>query len=168
MQLEVRMDAIEQKSNADIILCSGVVIKEAIEAANNGHDTDLKANVISAIKNALPGKAEVDEIVRVSPFGKKKTHVKIVCSSVEVRKKLIAYARREKPDNIYFSEFLTSYRNGLFYSLRSLRNRFREKISAAYVRDGNIYYKLHDTDGFKNVRTQLDITNLEKKLTESE
>ena len=168
VQLETRVDAIEQKSNADVILCSGAVIKDVMEAMNSNHDSDLKENILSTIKRALPGKSEVDEIVRVSPFGKKKTHVKVVCSSIEVRKKLIAYARREKPENIYFSEFLTSYRNGLFYSLRSLRNRFRDRISAVYVRDGNIYYKLHDTDGFKSVRTQLDITNLEKKLTESE
>ena len=81
---------------------------------------------------------------------------------------MIASARREKPDNIYFSEFLTNFRNGLFYSLRSLRNRFRDRIAAVYIRDGNLFYKLNGIEGFKTVRTQLDITKLEKKLTESE
>ena len=169
VDLETRVDAIEQKSNANILLCSGPVITEAIESISNNPENDLKDKIVSAIRDKCPGViSEVSDIVRVSPYGKKKTHVKVVCSSVQVRKKMIASARREKPDNIYFSEFFTNYRNGLFYSLRSLRNRFRNKISSVYIRDGNISYKLNETEGFKNVRTQLDVTKLEKKLTGSE
>ena len=169
VDLETRVDAIEQKSNAGILLCSGPVITEAIESIGNNPESDLKDKIISTIRDKCPGViSEVGDIVRVSPYGKKKTHVKVVCSSVEVRRKMIASARRGKPDNIYFSEFLTNYRNGLFYSLRSLRNRFRNKISAVYIRDGNIFYKLSETEGFKTVRTQLDVTKLEKKLTGSE
>ena len=129
---------------------------------------NLKDKLISAVEEALPGTAQFGDIVRVSLHGKQKTHVKVFCSSVEVRKRVIATARRRKPDNIYFSEFLTNYRNRMFYSLRSLRNRFRDKISSVYIRDGNIFYKLSDTAGFKTVRTPLDITALEKKLTGTE
>ena len=167
--LETRVDAIEQKSNANIILCSGSIIKEVIETVNNDPDSNnLKDKLISAVEEALPGTAQFGDIVRVSLHGKQKTHVKVFCSSVEVRKRVIAAARRRKPDNIYFSEFLTNYRNGMFYSLRSLRNRFRDKISSVYIRDGNIFYKLSDTAGFKTVRTPLDITALERKLTGTE
>ena len=169
VELESRVDAIEQRSNADIILCSGQVIKEAIEEIGSNPNGDLKEKIVSTIKDILPGVAtEVDNIVRVTPYGKTKTHVKVVCSSVQARRKIIAFARREKPSNIYFSEFLTNYRNGLFYSLRSLRNRFRDKISTVYVRDGNLFYKLDGIEGFNTVRTQLDVTKLEKKLTGSE
>ena len=41
-------------------------------------------------------------------------------------------------------------------------------MSAAYVRDGNIFYKLTGDETFKIVRTQMDITKLEKKLNGSE
>ena len=167
--LETRVDAIEQKSNANIFLCSGSVIKDVIETVNNDpNNNNLKDKLTSAIENALPSTVQANDIIRVSPHGKQKTHVKVVCSSSEVRKRLIAAARRRKPENIYFSEFLTNYRNGLFYSLRSLRNRFREKISSVYIRDGNIFYKLNDTSGFKTVRTPRDITALKKKLTDTE
>ena len=169
VDLECRVDAIEQKSNANIILCSGSVIKEAIEATGSNPEIDLKEKIVSTINDKLPGVlTDVSDFVRVSPYGKTKTHVKVICSSVQVRKKIIASARREKPGSIYFSEFLTNFRNGLFYSLRSLRNRFRDRIAAVYVRDGNLFYKLNGIEGFKTVRTQLDITKLEKKLTESE
>ena len=88
VELESRVDAIEQKSNANIILCSGPVIKEAIEAIGSNSDGDLKEKIVSTIRDTLPGVTnEVGNIIRVSPYGKAKTHVKVVCSSVQVRKK---------------------------------------------------------------------------------
>ena len=158
------MDAIEQKANANIVMCSGAVIREAI----GGDPSHLKERVISCINDALPSETEEGDIVKVSHYGKKKTHVKIECSSMRVRKRLITSARENKPAGIYFSEFLTHFRNSVFYSLRSLRNKFKDEILAVYVRDGNIFYKLRGVDGFKSVRTPLDVTELEKKLTGSE
>ena len=96
VDLETRVDAIEQKSNANILLCSGPVITEVIESISNNPENDLKDKIVSAIRDKCPGViSEVSDIVRVSPYGKKKTHVKVVCSSVQVRKKMIASARRE-------------------------------------------------------------------------
>ena len=164
VELEARVDAIEQKANVNILMCSGAVIRGAI----NADPSHLKERVISCINDALPNVIKEEDIVKVSYYGKKKTHVKIECSSMRARKRLISSARENKPAEIYFSEFLTNFRNTLFYSLRSLRNKYKDKILAVYVRDGNIFYKLRGVDGFNSVRTPLDVTKLEKKLTGSD
>ena len=164
VQLETRLDAIEQKSNANIVLCSGPSIREII----GNKPENLKEAVISNISNVMPGVMDKGDISRVSPYGKQKTHVKIICSSNQVRRKLIVNARQKRPFGVFLSEFLTNSRNRLFYALRALRNKYREKMSAAYVRDGNIFYKLTGDETFKIVRTQMDITKLEKKLNGSE
>ena len=75
----------------------------------------LKDNVISQIKHAMPEITE-EEIIKVTPFGKKKTHVKVECNSFNVKKKIISRARQLRPDNLYFCEFLTQHRNKMFYS----------------------------------------------------
>ena len=73
VQLETRLDAIEQKSNANIVLCSGPSIREII----GNKPENLKEAVISNISNVMPGVMDEGDISRVSPYGKQKTHVKI-------------------------------------------------------------------------------------------
>ena len=164
VELESRVDAIEQRSNANILLCSGAIISEVI-GADSG---DLKNKVISCVGRSLPITTEDGDIVKVSLYGKKKTHVKIECSSASVKKRIIASARHSKPVDIYFTEFLTKYRNQMLFSLRSLKSKFRDKISAVYTRDGNLFYKLHGDDGFKSVRNPMDVTMLERRLSAAE
>ena len=162
--LEVRVDAIEQKSLSHVLLCSGDKITEAIE----NHPETLKDTVVSSVCQALPEVARNEDIVRVTIFGRKKKAVKIECSSEQCKKKLISSARRTKPENIYFAEFLTPLRNKMFFSLRSLKNKYPEKISAVYTRDGIIFYKLPGTDGYKTVRHSKDITDLENRFLNTE
>ena len=116
----------------------------------------------------MPNTTEDGDIVKVSIYGKKKTHVKFECSSASVKKRIIASARHSKPVDIYFTEFLTNYRNQMLFSLRSLKSKFRDKISAVYTRDGNLFYKLHGADGFKSVRNPMDVTMLERRLSGAE
>ena len=56
----------------------------------------------------------------------------------------------------------------MLFSLRSLKSNFRDKISAVYTRDGNLFYKLHGDDGFKSVRNPIDVTVLERRLSGAE
>ena len=161
--LQTRIDALEQRANASYLLCSGPCIKEAIE----GPQEMLKDNVISQIKHAMPEITE-EEIIKVTPFGKKKTHVKVECNSFNVKKKIISRARQLRPDNLYFCEFLTQHRNKMFYSLRSLKGKFPNKIKAVYTRDGNLFYKLRGTEDFKRIRCPKEVTELEKRLARTE
>ena len=164
VELESRVDAIEQRSKSNILLCSGAIISEVI-GADSG---DLENKVISCVGRSLPNTTEDGDIVKVSIYGKKKTHVKIECSSASVKKRIIASARHSKPVDIYFTEFLTKYRNQMLFSLRSLKSKFRDKISAVYTQDGNLFYKLHGDDGFKSVRNPMDVTMLEGRLSGAE
>lgn len=162
--LEVRVDAIEQKSVSHVLLCSGNMITEAIE----NHPESLRDTVVSSVCQALPEVANESDIVRVAVFGKKKKMVKIECSSERSKKKLISSARLVKPANIYFSEFLTPFRSKMFFSLRSLKKKYPSKISAVYTRDGTVFYKIPGTDGFKTIRHPNDVTNLENRLLNTE
>ena len=167
MELESCADAIEQRLNANFLLCSGAIIREAI-GTDTSDTRDLKKRISSCISRALPNIIEEVDIVKVTPFGRRRTHVKVECSSVTVKKRIITSARHSKPQDVFFTEFLTKYRNQLLFSLRSLKNKFSDKISAVYTRDGNIFYKLTGEDGFKSVRNIMDVTKLEGWLSGAE
>ena len=162
--LEIRVDAIEQKSLSHVLLCSGDKICDAIES----HSGSLKDTVVSSICQALPEVAKESDIVRVTVFGKKKKVVRVECSSEINKRKLISSARRVKPENIYFAEFLTPLRNKIFFSLRSMKNKYPNKISAVYTRDGTVFYKTPGTDGYKTIRHPKDVTDLENWLLNTE
>ena len=157
------MDSIEQKANANFLLCSGLSIKNAIEATEG----TLKENVVSKIKESMPD-VVTDEIIKVTPFGKKNTHVRVECTSPGARRMLITRARQVKPVELYFSELLTPRRNTMFHSLRSLKSKFPNVIKAVYTRDGNIFYKLHGSDDFKKIKCPREITELEKRFSRTE
>ena len=161
--LETRIDAIEQRENANFLLCSGSVIKDVIE----GPSEVFKDNIISKIKESLPELSD-REIVRVTPFGSKKSHVKVECASFKEKKKILILARQKKPTNLYFSELLTQYRSKMFYSLRSLKAKFPNKIKSVYTRDGNLFYKLSEADDFRKIRSPTEITELERRLNGTE
>ena len=56
----------------------------------------------------------------------------------------------------------------MFYSLRSLKVRFPDKMKAVYTRDGNLFYKLSEADDFRRVRYPTEITELERRLSGTE
>ena len=80
---------------------------------------------------------------------------------------MITLARLKKPNDLFLSEFLTQRRNKMFYSLRTLKVKFPNKIKAVYTRDGNLFYKLSEADDFKRVRSPTEITELERRLSET-
>ena len=123
---------------------------------------------MSCISRTLPNTTKDRDIVKVSLYGKRKTRGKIECSSASVKKKIITSAHHSNPVDIYFTEFLTKYRNQMLFSLRSLKSEFRDKISAAYTQDGNLFYKLHGDDGFKSARNRMDVTMLKRKFSGAE
>ena len=162
--LEIRVDAIEQKSLSNVLLCSGNKITEAIE----NHPETLKDTVVSSICQALPEVAKASDVIRVTVFGKKKKVVKVECSSEVSKKKIVSSARRGKPANIFFAEFLTPLRNKMLFSLKSLKNKYPNKISAVYTRDGTVFYKIPGSEGFKSVRHPKEVTDLENRLLNTE
>ena len=162
--LEVRVDAIEQKGNSHILLCSGPSVVNLIR----DYPESLVENTTSEVKRILPSIIEDSDIRKVAVFGKNRTHIKIQCTSDGVKRKIINAARRSKPEHMYFSEFLTPYRSKILYALRCLKRKYPTKIAAVYTRGGNIFYKLNRSETFVKVLCPTDVAELEKRLVEAE
>ena len=116
------------------------------------------------LKENVPEITESD-VKRVTLFGKNKQHIKVTCNDSDTKRKLIIAAKRKKSKTIFFSEFLTNYRNKLYISLRSLKKSYPDKLIAAYTRQGNIYYKLSsNSQKYILLRNQSDLDELQNQL----
>ena len=161
IEIHLKIDAIEQKNNSNILLCAGDIANDIINL--NESNSNLKSNFIEKVKKIIPAVTATD-VERVYTFGKNKKTLKVIWSSTVTRNNFLSEIKKLKPTNIYFSEFLTTYRNKLFYELRQLRRKYPTKITAAYTREGNIYFKSSTNNKFNIVRTTQDILNLTRTL----
>ena len=151
-------------ANSNILLCSGQIIDDVIQSPPE----TLKDVVIAKISHAIPDVVDGEEIVRVTPFGRRRKHVKIECSSAYIKNKIINRARQVRPSNMYFSEFLTQRRNKMLHALRSLKVKYPNRIQAVYTRNGNLFYKIGGADGFRRVCYPEEVTELQKRLSRAE
>ena len=155
--IQTKIDIIEQNSYSNIILCSGNDISEI--TSRNDSTTDYKSKFVNKVKELLPDISN-DSFVTVSPFGKDKKCLRITCSDIRIKNKILKEARIKKLQNIYYGEFLTSMRNSIFYKLRMLKKSFPDKLKTVYTRNGRIFYKLHGSDNFHYVKNMNDVTSL--------
>ena len=138
----------------------GNAVDNIIESSQSNN---LKENFIGKIKHLIP-EIEPSHVDKVYFFGKNKKILKIVCSSISVKKSLLYEAKKRKANNIYFSELLTSHRNKLFYKLRELKRRFPSKITAVYTYDGNLFVKFPVDNKYIMIRSYQDIKDLAKQI----
>ena len=158
-----KVDNLEQKANSNVILCSGPSITNIATGTDANDLSKIKTDLVNKLQDIVPDTSETD-FLNVSFFGKERKQLKITCNNISIRSKLLKEIKRKKPENIFLSEFLTSFRSKLYYELRQLRKKNPTKITAAYTRNGNIYYKLINDDKFYNVRYLQDIRDLKLKL----
>ena len=162
--LRIKIDIIEQKSYSDTVICSGNIV-DGILADVNSNDVGLKDCTISKIRSLYPNIENI-EIHKVVIFGRDKKLLRITCTDKLNKDRLLNEARRVKLNRseIFFNEYLTSYRNKLFYKLRNLRKTYPNSISTAYTRDGNIYYKLSSSVNSIILLRDSQLNDLELKL----
>ena len=146
--IEIKLDALEQRSNEKILICNGTFVTNIIE---DKESNNIKTELLKKIKRHIPTLSETD-LENVIIFGKTKKSLKIKCSSLTTKNLILNEIRKLKLSDIYFSEFLTTYRNNLFYKLRQVKRNYSAHISAAYLRDGNVCYKITGSDRFVIVR----------------
>ena len=159
--LQLKLDVLEQKSYSNVLLING----PEIQAYAEKNVIDLQESVINKLKETVPEIKESD-VKRVTLFGKNKQHIKVTCGDSTTKTKLIIAAKRKKSKTIFFSEFLTNYRNKLYISLRALKKSYPEKLTATYTRQGNIYYKLSSNDQRYNLlRNQSDLNELQCQIS---
>ena len=159
--LILKIDTLEQKSYGDILFCSGDEVEKILSQDNFD-------NLEGKLKNKLRDvnfDVNDEHIRKVVPFGKNRKRLKVYCSSVSSKNKIINEFRKRKPEKIFCSEFLTSYRNNLFFKLRSLKRKYPSKLAAVYTRNGTVFYKLLHNNEYKCIRNLDDITALDQQLS---
>ena len=163
--LKLKVDYLEQKNNSNVLICNGTFIDDLTsENTNSTNDVGNLRNKLSVkLKSILPDikDSHIDKIITI---GREKKRIKIICSSQSIKNSILYEARCKKLTDIYFSEFLTSYRLKLLLELRQLKNQNRDRIYACYTRNGNIFYKLSVNDNHVPVKTIGDIETLKSKM----
>ena len=159
--LILKIDTLEQKSYSDILLCSGDEIDNILSQNNTDNLEDKLKNKLRDVNLNIND----EHINKVVPFGKDRKRLKIYCSSVSAKNKILNELRKRKPEKIFCSEFLTAYRSNLFFKLRSLKRKYPDKLTAVYTRGGSIFYKRLPGNEYRSIRSLNDITILDQQLS---
>ena len=96
-----KVDSLEQSSNACIVICSG----ENINDIASTDAPNMKNKLYTALKTVSPEITESD-VDHVSVFGKHRKQLKVTCSNISVKNKLLRDIRTKKPTNFFISEGL--------------------------------------------------------------
>ena len=163
--IELKIDSIEQRANEQFILCSGTVISDALNI-ERGFPNLNKTKFVDIIQSLVPSLSG-DDFHRINLIGKNKNVVKVECTSINVKNKLSYEARKRKLKDLFVSEYLTSYRNNIFYRLREIKRKYSDKVAAVYVRSGTIFYKLSSGTNHRSVLRLTDVTELETRLSDN-
>ena len=159
--LTLKVDNLEQKVNSTVILCSGLNIEKIL---NEGNADNLKTDVLNELSR-VNSILRVDDVTSIVPFGKHKKHVKVICATLQVKNGLLKEIRKKKLNNIFLSEYLTAFRNKLFYELRQIKKKYSSIVTSVYIRNRNLYYKLLSETNHKIIRRPQDLTELESFLS---
>ena len=159
--LQLKLDSLEQGTLSNVLVCSGSSIVEYI---TDSDDKSLTEKVVDKVKEFLPG-VESSIIDRVIPIGKEKKTFKVICTNISVKNDILKSARMRKVPNVYFTEYLTPYRNTLYYKLRQIKKKYPFKIFSVYTRNGNLFYKNVGDDKYHRVKSNEDVIGLEARLS---
>jgi hypothetical protein len=116
-------------------------------------------NVLSPIVPQL----SIGDLSVISVQGRDRKHLKVTCSSREVKFHILSSFRHNKPENLFANEYLTKHRAQLLYKLRCLRRRF-DDLGSVYCSNGSIYYKIRNLNTDVLVTDVSDVNKLEVKL----
>ena len=163
-EFQLRLDNLEQRHNSTALTISGIPLPSAAPEDNFESLNNYKFNIIDKIIDKTDRVCKSEEIDDVIVIGKEKRNIKVICRTLDVKKKFLNFARQQKPNNIFISEFLTPYRNKLFFQARQLKKNYPNIISAVYTRGGNIFYKFKDKPRYYKIRKFSDIDDLKSKL----
>ena len=98
--------------------------------------------------------------VNLSLLGRERKFIKLDCRNPSSKIHLLKQARRNKPQGIFVSEFLTKAKLSIFYNLRQLKRQYPEKIKSAFSKGGNIYYRLVNSSEIVQVNSLSDLQKI--------
>ena len=158
-----RLEKIENNLNSNILVCRGPTVESLI--ANNASETTppnlerLKGEVCKAVCGDQVTGVDIGS-VNLSLLGRERKFIKLECRNPSSKVHLLKQARRNKPQGIFVSDFLTKTKLSIFYNLRQLKRQYPEKIKSAFSKGGNIYYKLENSSGIVQVNSLSDLQKI--------
>ena len=159
-QLQLKVDSLEQARNENKLLCSGKFVEDLTKINTNLNVGRLVFQKFKSLDNSIN---EID-LQNVYIFGKNRKGIIIECSSSFIKIKLLKLIKSLKPDDLYLSEFLTARRYKLFQRVKNVKKENPSIIRSVYIRQGNIYYRLHSDSSYKCVKTDKDVLLLEHNV----
>ena len=160
-ELNQKIDSLEQRLLNDTLICNGEFVNSILDRDNI---TQLTETFTEKVKLILPN-VDNGHFSRVTPIGKDNKTLKVVCCNTSTRNEILRVIRQRKPQNIYFSEFLTPNRNNLYYKLRQIKKKFPHRIASVYTRDGNLFFKIIGDNNYYSIKHEKDITDLDKRFS---
>ena len=157
---QLKIDNLEQQNYSKVIALSG----ESLSSISSDV-TDYKLKVVDLIFEKTNNVIKREDIENITVIGRDRKLCKCFCRTLKVKQDILTYARRHKPEGIFFSEFLTSYRNKLYFEARQLKMKFPQKILTVYIRQGNIYYKVIGSNQYMAIRKHQDLVVLNEQFS---
>ena len=158
-----RLEKIENNLNSNILFCRGPTVESLItENSNEATPPNLerlKGEVCRAVCGDQVTGVDISS-VNLSLLGKEKKFIKLDCRNPSSKLHLLKQARKNKPQGIFVSDFLTKAKLNIFYNLRQLKKQYPEKIKSAFSKGGNIYYKLHNSSETLQVTSLSDLEKI--------
>lgn len=145
VQLGHKVDSLEQGALRNVLMCQGVCVDSLIgensdESGRPKHE-DLKLGLVNKFNTISPGSVNVSDISQVGVLGDERKHLKIMCATNDVKKKIITMIKGNRPDGIYVSDYLTKQRASIFYKMRCLKKE-SDRVQSVFTRDGIVVCRL--------------------------
>ena len=163
IQIEKKVESLEQGYESNSIILQGKKIEYIIKNTESDQMKEILSRELSKFLDDTNNDV-VEAITSVRVFGREKNIAKLEMKSNEMKVKLLTKIKRQKPVDIYISEFLVASRLKLFHRTRYLTKDFREKIDWVYTRNGNIFYRERDSKKSFLIRDDNDFEKLKLML----
>ena len=145
LNVDSRLDAVEQESLSNVVSCQGSVIEECIKDNSgplSGTNVSLKKVFVNFIRQKCGLSLPDDSISSVSIRGKnEKKHIRAEFSNKSSKIELLRTVRTVKPENLYINDYLTAKRSKIFYDLRQLK-KSSNKLLAVFPWNASLRCKL--------------------------
>jgi hypothetical protein len=173
VNVDDRLDALEQESLASVLSCQGDAIDSLIERVN--HQGGSNRDQITAIKEALLNELNTiadnpiheDGIINISLHGRNKKHLKVVCVSKHVKSNIVRTVKKSKPPNFFADDYLTRRRSALLFKLRTMK-RNNDRVTAVYCRGGTLFCKTVSNGKPIQINSEGDIIRVEDQLRQGD
>ena len=157
-----RLEKIEQNLNSNTLICRGPAVESLVTESAVGESDNLerlKGEVCKAVCGDETTGVDVLNL-KLRLFGRDKKSIRLDCMSSPSKVHLLKQARLKKPQGIYVSEFLTTSKLSVFHNLRLLKKQHPRKIKSVFTREGNIFYRLQDSDRVTQVTSLEDLSKI--------